>query len=140
MREREGLFKSGVTFDNRRLRPRAWLLIYPNNTRIFSFHRFTNYSRRTEKLDERMHEMASTHNIVLLSPPALPRVVSNRKRVGSPAARVLVVIPIPYQYQAFSVYPSCTHQTDYGAIARVKRSSLSEKSTAVRQQWMVETA
>ena len=52
---------------------------------------------------------------------------------------MLVVIPPPYQFcQVFSVYPSCTHQTDYGAIARVKRSSLSEKSTAVRQQRMGE--
>ena len=77
--------------------------------------------------------------ITLFSRPPRPRVVSNRKLVGSPGARVLVVIPPPYQFcQVFSVYPSCTHQTDYGAIARVKRSSLSEKSTAVRQQRMGE--
>ena len=55
MREREGLFKSRVTFDSyrrRRARVAFDLSQLQNNTRIFSFHRFTTYSRRTEKRNE----------------------------------------------------------------------------------------
>ena len=125
----------------RRRRTRAWLLIYPVPTTHGYFH--STVSQLTvDALRSGMNEwMKWQAPITLFSRPPRPRVVSNRKLVGSPGARVLVVIPPPYQFcQVFSVYPSCTHQTDYGAIARVKRSSLSEKSTAVRQQRMASCA